>query len=239
MLEIDVIRNIAREVLIIKCPKGFLIEFLWDRTLRIARNIDFICKMPDITKLGFQIDRPAITIAAYFSDIGLARHLEQTQTFVIPTSMLHNQNIIDDSVEFVETRLHGMLEPLLIAKSKKIITESFKQNNITPDAMILSDARNLDDFGAIGIFNELQKYHTEGRGVTAAIEIWQKKIDYRYWLSRLDKDFRFNSVRKLAEKRLINAEYIMQKIKKENDCKDLEDFIQDTQQYNDTISKSF
>ena len=89
--------------------------------------------------------------------------------------------------------------------------------------MILSDAQNLDDMGATGIFNEFKRHVAQGKGVTDALQSWKKKIDYRYWQARLKESFRFESVRKLAQQRLSATEYFMNQLKIEHSAKDLEE----------------
>ena len=91
------------------------------------------------------------------------------------------------------------------------------------EAMILSDASNLDDMGAIGIFSEFKRYIIGGKGVSNVLHTWKRKIDYKYWQARLKESFRFESVRKIAEQRLSTAEYFMNQLKVENTASDLEE----------------
>ena len=94
--------------------------------------------------------------------------------------------------------------------------------------MILSDARNLDDTGAVGIFNEFRRFVSRGKSTSDALQGWKRKIDYGYWQARLKEDFRFDAVRKLAERRLAAAEYFMKQLKVENTAKDLEELSVDS-----------
>ena len=89
--------------------------------------------------------------------------------------------------------------------------------------MILSDARNLDDMGTIGIFSEFKRHIIGGKGVSNVLQAWKRKIDYKYWQARLKESFRFKSVRKIAEQRLSTAEYFMNQLKIENTASDLEE----------------
>jgi len=91
--------------------------------------------------------------------------------------------------------------------------------------MILSDARNLDDMGAMGIFNEFRRYIIGGKSICDALQSWKMKIDYRYWQARLKKSFRFESVRKLAEQRLSAAEHFMNQLEVETEAQDLNELI--------------
>ena len=97
-----------------------------------------------------------------------------------------------------------MVEDARIEKINRIITESGDRSSRMQEAMILSDSRNLEDMGAVGIFNELRESITGGKGVSEVVSSWQSKIDYRYWQARLEKSFRFTSVRELAGQRLLH-----------------------------------
>ncbi len=82
--------------------------------------------------------------------------------------------------------------------------------------------------GAVGIFNEFRRYVVQGKGVTDAIDNWQRKIDYRYWEARLKESFRFESVRRIADRRFHAAEFFMKQLKVENAAKDLEEVVLET-----------
>ena len=94
--------------------------------------------------------------------------------------------------------------------------------------MILSDARNLDDMGAIGIFNEFKHCCQENKGVAETLQLWKTKIDYGYWQARLQDSFRFDSVRELAEQRLNTAKLFMEQLKTENNSTDMEQSFVDS-----------
>ena len=87
--------------------------------------------------------------------------------------------------------------------------------------MVLSDARNLDDMGMVGIFNEMRRYVVHGRGVSEALASWKRKLDYDYWKARLRESFRFDSVRQIAQQRLQGAEQYMKQLELENRAGDL------------------
>ena len=90
-----------------------------------------------------------------------------------------------------------------------------------PEAMILSDAANLDDMGAVGLFNEFRKYASLGKGVADILKTWKRKLDYQYFQARLKESFRFKSVAKLAQKRHAEVENFMNQLQTENSAADL------------------
>jgi hypothetical protein len=110
----------------------------------------------------------------------------------------------------------------------KIIAESHNYTTRMTEAIILSDARNVDDMGAAGVFGELKRYVIAGKGVSDAINTWKRKVDYGYWQARLKESFRIESVRKLAEKRLLAVDSFMNQLQVENTAGDFEEFFIDS-----------
>src|SRR4030043_184233 len=72
-----------------------------------------------------------------------------------------------------------------IEKIGKIIVESANRFTEMIEAMVLGDARNLEDMGAVGLFHEFRKYVIHGKGVADVLDSWRRKIDYRFWQARL------------------------------------------------------
>ena len=107
---------------------------------------------------------------------------------------------------------------------------SWPETDLT-EAKILSDSRNLDDMGAVGIYNEFRRDVIGGKGVSDIMESWKRKVDYRYWQARLKESFRFETVRKIAVQRFAATEYIMNQLKIENAAQDLEDVLLESLDY--------
>ncbi|MDO8303785.1 MAG: hypothetical protein Q7T18_11135 [Sedimentisphaerales bacterium] len=226
MSELDIIREIAQQVLVVPTLKGTKDNSLWDRTQRLVRNVEHICRLPEVVKLESQIDRFCLIVAAYFSDSGFAHYADAEDSlrrFVIAD--VSAGDLSDFSTQIVTDKLGDSLDGQKIDKINKIIVESTNRLSKMPEAMILSDARNLDDMGAVGIFNEFRRYVSHGKGASDALQSWKRKIDYRYWDARLKESFRFESVRKLALQRFTAAEYFMNQLAVENAARDLEDLV--------------
>ena len=133
--------------------------------------------------------------------------------------------MLDLSTGIVEEVLGTHIDSARISKINRIITESARHSNKIPEAMILSDSRNLDDMGAIGIFNEFRRFVCTGKSICDVLQIWQRKIDYGYWQARLGEGFRFKTVHKIAEQRLRAAEYFMSRLKVETEAHDIEELL--------------
>jgi len=223
MSQVNIVRELARKCLTIATVTSDLDKSLWDRALRLVRNTEYICLLPELTVATVQIDKFCLTTGAYFCDAGLASRIEQGDGSVrFAPSEAESKDLLDLSAQLAADKLKGIVEASRIDKIGVIITESGDRFTRMTEAMVLSDARNLDDMGAVGIFNESRRYVFDGKGPSDAIHSWKKKVDYRYWQARLKEGFRFEQVRRIAERRLVAAECFMNQLKVETDALDLE-----------------
>jgi hypothetical protein len=226
MSEIDVIREIAQQVMMVPTFAGTTDNWLWDRAQRLVRNVEHICRLPELTEANLPIDRFCLTVAAYFVDCGFARYADVEDTAArLVLADVSPADLRDFSTQVVSHKLSRALAGPKIDKINKIIIESGDKFTDTVEAKILSDARNLDDMGAVGIFNEFRRYVVHGKGASDVLESWKKKVDYRYWQARLKESFRFESVRRLAAQRFSAAEYFINQLTVENSAKDMEEII--------------
>jgi len=226
MSEIDVIRQIAQQALTIPTLSGETDNWLWDRTLRIVRNVEHICRLPEVAAQNLAIDRACLIGAAYFCDAGFARYADtQDPGARLVLADMTPADLRDFSTQVVTDRLTGSIPGPRIDKINQIIQASGDRQTDMVEAIILSDARNLDDMGAVGLFNEFRRYTVHGKGASDVLESWKRKIDYEYWPARLKESFRFESVRALAQRRLEAAEAFMEQLATENSARDLEEMI--------------
>jgi hypothetical protein len=226
MSEIDVIRDIARQCLTVSTLSGTVDNWLWDRTQRILRNVEHVCRLPELVAADIPIDRFCLIAATCFADSGFAHYadLEDTGARLVLADVSPS-DLRDFSTQVVSDKLAGALAGAKIDKINRIIIESGNRDTDMTEAKILSDARSLDDMGAVGIFNEFRRYVFHGKGVADVMESWKRKVDYRYWQARLKESFRFETVRKLAVQRFAATEYFMTQLKIENTAQDLEDAL--------------
>ena len=228
MAELNVIKDIAEKALAIPTLKGAADRYLIDRAFRLLRHCGSIAQLADIQR--FQLDRLCLNVAALFCDSGFARYAGQDdKTARMVLADLTDDDLRDFSCQVVHEHLTEILNPRQMDRVCAIIMESGKRKTALIEAMVLSDARNLDDMGAIGIFNELRRYVVHGRGVSGAIVSWKRKVEYDYWKARLRESFRFEPVRELANRRLKFAEKFMEELDLENKAGDLEDFLLEQQ----------
>ncbi|MHC4124108.1 MAG: HD domain-containing protein [Planctomycetota bacterium] len=227
MTELNKIEQLAKRLLTISIP-SITSSFLWDRAQRLLRNVELICRLPELGDKKTQIDRFCLAVAAYFSDAGIVVLVNNGR--VVDSWGINGNNgddLTEELVEFVEQNLAGVVEKHKIEKVNQIIFESNSRFTKTVEAMILSDARNLDDMGVVGIFNELRRYFIGGRNLSDALQLWKRKIDYGYWQARLES-FSFESVRKIAEQRFMATEKLIEQLRAESSAQDLKELNADS-----------
>jgi hypothetical protein len=224
MSKLDVIGQFAREILAVKTPASGLDYSLWDQAQRLVRNIEHICLLPELLEARPNIDCFCLSIAAYFCDTGFAQSAnsrESNKSDALPdvnTDELHRL-----STQVVTEKLGSILTTPQINKINMIIVQSADRFTNMTEAMILSDARNLDDMGLIGVFKEFRQCMLEGKAVTDALQSWKRKIDYHYWQARLKESFQFKTVQSIAARRFAAAESFMRQLSIENTAWDLEE----------------
>ena len=228
MSDLSVIKEIAEQVLSIPTLKGTLDRYLIDRAWRVLRHCGSIAQLNEVR--CFQVDNECLTVAALFRDAGFACYANQEDKALrMVLADLTDEDLRDFSAQVVHEKLTELLNPRQLERTCSIIIESANRDTRLIEAMILSDARNLDDMGAIGIFNELRRYVVHGRSVGEAITSWNQKIEYDYWKARLRESFRFETVRQIAQQRLQNAIKFMEHLNLENRAGDLESLLLDQQ----------
>lgn len=226
MSELDIVTDLAKQALTIPAPGGNSDRYLWDRAQRLARNVELICRLPELHKLVTQIDRFCLMASTYFSDAGLAQYLKFDKTGANPIAHSADGNdLLDLCTEVVGRALGGHIDQVRVNNINRIITESQRHSARMAEAMILSDALNLEDMGAVGIFNEFRRGFIGGKGISDAVQLWKRKIDYQYWHSRLKESFRFDAVRRIAEQRLAAAKSFMNELEAENSGIDLQELV--------------
>jgi hypothetical protein len=221
MADLNVIKELAEQSLIIPTLKGTPDRYLIDRSYRVLRHCGGIAELHDVR--CFQIDLECLNVAALFRDTGFARYANQEdKASRMVLADLTDEDLRDFSAQIVQEKLADLLNPRQLERVCSIIIESGKRDTVLAESMILSDARNLDDMGAVGIFNEVRRYLVHGRGVSEAVTSWNRKLEYDYWSARLRESFRFAGVRDIARQRLQIAEQFMRQLDAENRAGDLE-----------------
>jgi hypothetical protein len=182
--------------------------------------------LPEVYRYKSQIDELSLKSAAYFLYSGQAAVFEdRVSTGKLLLLDASGEDILDGSVRIIERKLGLVLERPKVEKIKSILIESNSRFTNRIESMILSDARNLDDIGTAGLFKEFRRQVLEGKGLGDVLNNWQRKLDYRYWETRLNESFRFAQVRELAQLRFNTVEQFMDQLRIENNSEDIEERI--------------
>ena len=230
MTESESIRQIAKQTLTLTDSSGKCNLWLWDRTLRIARNIEYICRLPELAIQAISIERSCLTAAAYFSISGLARPAAADNGRRLNRADLSEADLCNLSANIAAEKLTGILHEARINKISRIITESCDRFTDMTEAAILSDGRNLEDMGAVGLLHELRQHITNGKSISEVLDNWKCKIEYGYWQARLREGFRHDAVRRMAEQRFEAMELFMDQLAAENTLCDLQERLLETVQ---------
>jgi len=232
MPELDFVKKAAKEALIIMAPAGGSDSFLWERAERLVRNVEHIRRLAEISRAGLQTDRFCLITATYFSDTGLARCLDANNAGNKSANLnINNNGLLELSAQIADEKLRPGIDAAKTKTINRIIVESGNHFTNLTEAMILADARNLDDMGAAGVFYEMRRCTFDGKNISDILQLWKRKADYRYWHARLKDGFRFDAVRKLAERRLSAAESFINQLKLESTAEDLEEIAVNSASY--------
>ena len=224
MAEIETIKKAAEQIMLVPSKMGLVNTWLWDRTQRIVRNVETIYQLPEIAGANIAIDKFCLAAAAYFADAGFTNYIGiETVEAGVVLADVNTRDLREFSTQIVAEHLLEILDQSKISKINKIIMESNNPLAEMHEAVILSDARNLEDVGIVQIFNEFCACGVHGRGIADQLESWKKKKDYKYWEARLKESFHFDSIRKVAAQRYNQAERLMTQLAIEDSGKDLKE----------------
>jgi hypothetical protein len=222
----EIINDVAKQVLTVKTAAGANDSWLWDKAQRVLRNTEHISQLPEIVSKNVSVDKQALQAAVLFSDAGYVSLAEMRKKPLAQIIVdVNPADIVDFSVQVVSEKFEGKLPKDRIEKINTILYAHVDRLANMAEAMILSDAKNLEDMGMIGLFNEFRNSVASGKEISATLLSWKKKIDYRYWQVRLEESFRFKSVQQIAKRRFESAEEFIGRLATENSGRDIEEVI--------------
>ena len=118
MSEIDAIAQIAHQVLTAATFGGAADNWLWDRTQRILRNVEHICRLPELIEADLPIDRFCLAAATYFADSGFTHYADAEDiSSRLVLADVNPTDLRDFSTQVVSEKL---AETLSAAKINKI-----------------------------------------------------------------------------------------------------------------------
>lgn len=174
--------------------------WLWEHSLRVMRLAEMLATMPDLE--AEQPDPTAAALAGLFYDAGWAIQardggLLPSQVLARPTSNIQRELAAGALIE----RCARRIEPEIASLAADAIRECNNRQTTMPEARVVSEAANLDEFGIMYAVRQLRQVHAEGRRIEDVLSSWNKQREYRYWEARLD-GLRFGLSRDIARDRL-------------------------------------
>jgi len=227
MLDTKTLRKIAAQILNDLRLETTCDNILWQRTERVVLNVRSICGLEEVVKAKPYIDKLSLLGAAYFSETGYIKHspakpgssLSANHKSCKAGPMI--DNLFESSAEIAQEQLAGLADKGQLNRINRIITQSGSDYARLTEAMILSDARDLDDMGAVGVLQDFKHNISRRKGIAGMLQARRNKTRYGYWQARLDRGFHFDSVRKLAEQRLQAARLFVEQLNTETDALDI------------------
>jgi hypothetical protein len=217
--ERETIVTAARELLVGLSPLGREDANLLDHALRMLRIADVIVTFAEVKPL--RVDRHCLDAAVLFHEAAQVRlDRERRESPVYAAATMSTDEIRGYSAELAGDALGDVLTHKQIDRTQEIIRQYQSRATTLPEAMILSDASNLDDLGVIGMWREVRRFALEGRSIGDALASWQRKLDYGYYAARIDETFRFEGSRRWARARLARLERFMNEMIQENLAED-------------------
>lgn len=103
----------------------------------------------------------------------------------------------------------------LLDRTTRLLRAITDRSTRTPEARLLADAVNLEDFGVVGLLSQMVQITLSGGGIHELAVGAQKRDDYGYWDARLKDGFHFEPVRQIARQRVESARKMVDLLRRE------------------------
>jgi hypothetical protein len=171
-----------------------------------ARLCSRIKKLIGMGLIATDTDSTPLEVCCY----ALQLPLKATKT--MPTGKVLGRTNLRERAEQAAEMLVGLCGDLgketLLDEVTSLLMDVHHRNPASEQARLLSDALNLEDFGATGLFTQAVNLVRQGGGVMQVADGCQKREQYGYWDARLKDGFHFDVARQIAKKRLENVRKI-------------------------------
>jgi hypothetical protein len=147
-------------------------------------------------------DAEALELACY------ALQLPMRQSRPPTSAKFGRQNLKDrteQAAELLVTLLDKDADEELLDRAARLLHETPHRSPMVEDARLLADAVNLEDFGVIGLVQQIILLARQGDGVKQVADGAEKREQYGYWEARLKDGFHFEPIRQIARQRVEHA----------------------------------
>jgi hypothetical protein len=207
-MDLEAIWKRARADLIIPTSRGETDVFLWEHSFRVARTAQYLLDLPEVRRRA--ADSCAVLAAALYASAGWAARCRSGEADRLEVLL----GVLSEADEEESARIMGRsLDGLIPAESIQLAGRALRairdRSSAYPEAHVVADAQNLQEFGLPSLWLAIRRGMVEGRGVQSFLDAWRRKKEYRYWEARLSDAFRFQVSREIARARLAKLERLL------------------------------
>ncbi len=220
VMEWEAIRNRARADLVISTERGDEDVFLWEHCSRVAQCANRISKLSEVQSA--QPDILAVVAGALYHDAAWIGRLasgevQRNEVLTAATAETHGEQ----SARVLEDSLSRLLPADSLQRASYAVRTFSARDSDSIEGHIIADANELEEFGGISLWTTIRRGVSEGKGVQAVLDMWRRRYEFRFWEARLNKAFRFDTVRETARRRLELLERFMTELEDQHQGADL------------------
>lgn len=196
------------EILATVDPRGTPGRRLLDNSSRLCATVRHLLTLNLIPRPA---DSAALELACAALQLTL-RHApppQQRQTMTLRDRAQSAAELLISSVSSDNAN-----EPGLLDRTARLLQQLPQRSPVAPEARLLADAVNLEDFGVSGLLSLMTSLALAGDGVSHLSEACATREQYGYWDARLAR-FHFEPVRRLAEQRLAGVRQCCEQLRAE------------------------
>jgi len=219
-MEWEAIRNRARADLVISTECGDEDLFLWEHSNRVAQCANRISKLSEVQSA--QPDTLAVVAGALYHDaawIGRLASGEVQRSEILTAASTETHG--EQSARILEDSLSRLLPADSLQRASYAVRTFGARDSDSVEGQIISDANELEEFGGISLWTTIRRGVSEGKGVQAVLDMWRRRYEFHFWEARLNKAFRFDTVRETARRRIELLERFMAELEDQHKGADI------------------
>jgi hypothetical protein len=180
-------------------PRGSRGRRLLDNSARLCASVDHLLTL---NLVPTPVDAEALKLAC--SALQLTLKHEGPGERRLPMTL---RDRAESAAELLISSVEGGADAALLDRTASLLRQMPQRSPALPEARLLADAANLEDFGVTGLLNMMSSVTLAGDGLSQLVEACNTREQYGYWDARLAR-FHFPVVRALAERRLAGARQV-------------------------------
>lgn len=173
---------------------------LLDDAARLWRRVRFF--VSSLNVVSDDVDLDSLELASYALQLPLRRVRPIPTRRQLRTSL---RDRCEHAAEMLVGEAGEHAGEELLDHTTRILMETPHRSPVLDESKVLADAVNLEDFGMVGLMQQMIAIARQGDGIAQLADGCHKREQYGYWEARLKDGFHFEPVRTLAGQRLENA----------------------------------